>query len=187
MPLRLRKKQSGATATSSRGIVSSLGAPLSDHAAAFHQIARAILAGDGFHRPVAWLFRDQQLVSQNALNPEDNQDKVVQTRWLAAQAEKEAADAAVYTTESWWAPEVPADDPRFNLRAADRDDRGEALLTYFLRRDGEHRLWSRQPTHDADDGAVRLDEAIEQSTDARPLFDPLLRVWQRWDRDRRPG
>lgn len=150
-------------------------------AVAMHALGKRMLEVDGFHRTFAWLYRDGHQLSMLLIDPKDQQDKVIKIRAVAEEAERTGADALLYTSETWWASEVAEDDPRFALRAGQRGDREEALVTYLMQRNGDHHGWVT-PFHRDGQGAVVLDDTLEQPEfNGRPLFAPVLAVWERWD------
>lgn len=159
------------------------GTPMEERAATTHRMARRVLAADGFHRTLAWTYRDGTPLDQLALDSTDQADKILQMRRLAAAVAHAGADAVILVTESWTAPNVPREDPRFDQRAGERDDRTEALLTHLLQRNGEHRHWL-SPFERAADQSILLSEPQEPAFERFPLFDPLIMVWESWkDKD----
>lgn len=147
--------------------------------AAFHQFARHILTADGYHLPIAWLVRDGVRVVQTAMHPEDQRDKVMMMHRLAVEADRVGADTLMFTTEAWEAPLVRPDDPRFGLRAGERADRSEALVTYAIAQNGPCYTWHSRFQR-APDGAILLEEAEHQVVEAPPFLEPLLTIWSKW-------
>jgi hypothetical protein len=148
------------------------GLPSHRRAAAVHSLGKRMLEVDGFHHTFAWLHRNDEQVEMVLLDREDQQNKVVKIRRLAQEIERTGADTLLFTTEAWFASEVDSDDPRAALRAGERDDRGEALVTYLLRRDGDHGTWITPFERDAN-GRVMLRETEEQEKlPHTPLFAP---------------
>jgi hypothetical protein len=109
------------------------------------------------------------------MGPEDQQDKYVLMQKLARSVQATGADEVILTGEIWVAPHVELDDPRFDLRAGQRDDRTEALSTTGANSAGElvdlHTAFTR-----TDSGLVLSDVAP-----AAPLMflflRPVLLVW----------
>jgi hypothetical protein len=149
-----------------------------------HSLGRRILELDGFHRTFAWLHRDNDQVAMLVLDPEDQEDKVVKIRRLAQEVERTGADTVLFTTESWFAPEVDVEDPRATLRASQREDRREGLATYLLRREGDHAAWMTLFGRDEDGGVVLGDTDEQRDFPPIPLFAPVLRVWEAWQTQR---
>jgi hypothetical protein len=155
-------------------------------AAAMHSLGKRILEVDGFHRTIAWLYFDDNQIAMLVLDPEDHQDKVVKIRRLAQEVERTGADTVLFTTEAWSALEVDSDDPRASLRAGQREDRGEVLATYLVRRNGGHAAWITTFGRDEDGGVVVGDTNEQMDFSPIPLFTPVVRVWEAWaiqDRD----
>jgi hypothetical protein len=157
-------------------------ADLTTKAASLHRFARNVLVADRYHLTIAWLLREGANVDQSVLLPEDQQDKTMMAHRLAVEADRLGADGLILTTEAWLAPLVERDDPRFALRAQDRDDRAEALITYAVARDGPCHTWISAFSRNADDSVV-LDEVQHQTAEAQPLFEPLLTMWATWPPD----
>ena len=143
----------------------------------FHEMAKRMLAIDGYHLPIAWLWREGQLVTQSTLYPEDQRDKYMMIEALAAEADRLGADAVSFTGEAWSAEPVAADDPRAELRPGEREDRTEALVTYALRRDGGCRVW-RSPFGRTDD-KLCLGKTETDSSLPNALL-PFIRIWDSW-------
>jgi hypothetical protein len=149
-------------------------------AAAMHSLGKRMLEVDGAHRTFAWLYRDGNQVRMLAMDPEDQQHKVLDMRTVAEQVQEAGADEVLLTSETWLASVVGRDDSRFELRAGEREDRTEALATHLLRRDGGHGAWIT-PFGRNDEGAVVLGEtAPQESPRESPLFAPILAVWRQW-------
>ncbi len=156
------------------------GMPVEEQAEAMHRIGRHVLQVDGYHRTYAWLHAGDKPVAQLALDPEDQQDKAVKTRMLAADVDRLGADVVFYVAETWLAMPVPPDDPRFKLRAGERADRKEALVTYLLQRDGASVMWTSVFERDYE-GKITFTEPSRSELDDLTIFEPVLRVWRGWD------
>lgn len=156
------------------------GMPVEEQAEAMHRIGRRVLQVDGFHRAYAWLHAAGKPVAQLILDSEDQQDKVVKTRLLAADVDRLGADVVFFVAETWLAEPVAPDDPRFKLRAGDRDDRREALVSYLLRRDGPQLMWASVFTRTSDGQIVFAEPSKTEFSDVS-IFEPVLRVWRSWE------
>lgn len=79
-------------------------------------------------------------------------------------------------------PVPPEDHHRFALRAGERDDRQEALLTYLLSRAGTRRLWRTPFGRDSKDRPVVGETGVQDDVPAgeAPFFKPIEQVWERW-------
>jgi hypothetical protein len=157
-------------------------ADLITKAEALHRFARNVLVADRFHLTIAWLLRDGAEVDQSVLQPEDQQDKTMMAQRLAIEADRLGANGLILTTEAWRAPLVEPDDPRFALRAQERDDRGEALVTYAVARNGPCHTWISVFSRDSK-GSIVLDKAEHQTAESQPFLEPLLAMWQTWPAD----
>ena len=154
-------------------------ADVTTRAAALHRFARNVLVADQYHLTIAWLLREGAPVDQSVLQPEDQQDKTMMAHRLAVEADRLGADGLILTTEAWRAPLVEPDDPRFALRAEEREDRGEALVTYAATRDGPCHTWISAFSRDAN-GSIVLDEAEYQTAESQPFLEPLMATWETW-------
>jgi hypothetical protein len=163
--------------------------PLAEHptveeyATRFHDIGKKLLAVDRYHQTIAWTFRHDQWIGQCVIDPEDQQDKIVNVRLLASEVDKTGADAIIITSEAWFAEAVNRLDLRFGLRAAERRDRQEQLLTLLLKRSGDHREIATFFSRSAVDGSIAFGHAysIPKNGDHVHLYAPILQVWERWD------
>jgi hypothetical protein len=155
-----------------------------DAAAWFHETAKILLQNDGHHISIAWPFAGDVQLGQYVLNPDDHQDKIVDVRLLATEIDRLGADAVIMTFEAWYADAVHSLDPRFGLRASERLDRQERLMTYLLRRMGTHRIWSTPFEHRRSNNSVVLGRTESSDIKARehlPIFRAIFDVWSRWD------
>ena len=174
------------------------GTDLVTQARTLHRIAREILVADGYHITIAWLFRDRKRSRRHVLNPLDHQGKILEIRALAQDVEQTGADAVVLTSEMWIAKEVAATDERFLLRATDREDRQEALITVLLQRSGEHHRFMTLVGRDADEvqprdlpehlgpewalsGRIVVGEVAESLLKSPDIYHPITEVWARWN------
>jgi hypothetical protein len=154
-------------------------------AAWFHEAAKIMLRKDRHHISIAWPFAGDVQLGQFVLDPEDHQDKIVDIRLLATEIDRLGADAVIMTFEVWYADAAHPLDPCFGLRASERRDRRERLMTYLLRRTGKHHIWHTPFEHRRGDESVVLGKTSSYDTDVReqlPLFRPIFDVWSRWDR-----
>jgi hypothetical protein len=156
------------------------GMSLSERARVMHEWGKQILKVDRYHRSLAWTFRGGSALPQvHAMDPEDQQDKIMKIRLLAGDIEQAGADGLIFTAETWHAHEVPPDDPRFDLRAGEREDRLEALVTYALVRGGPYRAFFTPFSRSAA-GEIEFSDTHMEEHDHIAIFDAVLRVWARW-------
>ncbi|MFZ1926441.1 MAG: hypothetical protein WAU42_09895, partial [Solirubrobacteraceae bacterium] len=155
-----------------------------EYATRFHEIGKKLLTVDGYHQTIAWTFRGDEWIGQFVLDPEDEQDKIVNIRLLASEVDKVGADAVLITSEAWFAEAVHRLDPRFELRAAERRDRQEMLLTLLLRRSGDHREWATIFSRNAADGSIQFGHTHSAAKNSHELhlYTSIVRVWERWDK-----
>jgi hypothetical protein len=148
-----------------------------ERASALHQDGRRMLLVDGHHVMIAWLFRDGEPRSQQTLWPEDARDKYLMMERLAAEATRLGANELILTAGAWEATIVSADDSQARLRAGEREDRSEALITHALRRDGDCRTWRSVMTR-TESGLELKDPEVE--TYVPPLMQPMIDAWAEW-------
>jgi len=152
-----------------------------ERARVFHQHGRRILCADGNHVMIAWLSRDGVPLSQQTLWPENARDKYLLVERLAAMATQLGANELILTAEAWEAAAVDRNDPRAQLRAGERDDRREVLVTHALRRDTGCRFIRSVITRT--ESGLRLADAETVEDQVDPLLRPVLDAWAEWERD----
>jgi hypothetical protein len=148
-----------------------------DVAAAFHEWGKQMLARDGGHRTVAWLFASDT-IAQVGLNPRDQQGKDVMMARLAQEAERLGASAAVFSTETWFASPLPPGHPYFGVRAGKRPDRQEGFVTYAAIRDGRTAEFFTPFTRP--EGKIRVGTTQRQDGVPLPAMAPLMEMWTSW-------
>lgn len=160
------------------------GMPPVEQAEAMHHIGRRVLEIDRFHGTYAWLHRGSEPVAQLVLDPEDQQDKQVKARLLAAEVDRRGADTVYLVIEAWLATALPDEDPHASERPTDRADREEGLVTYLLQRRGPNMVFISTFTRGAG-GAITLFDGDSQPLRGPTIFNPVLRVWRTWDAEAR--
>ena len=148
-----------------------------ERAAALHENGRRMLLVDGHHVMIAWLFRDGEPSSQQTLWPEDARDKYLMMERLAAEATRLGANELIITAEAWEATITGADDPQAHLRAGERQDRSEALITHALRRGGDSKTWRSVMTRT--ESGLRLEDSQVEGY-VPPLLKPMIDAWAEW-------
>jgi len=147
-----------------------------------HEAARGMFLRDGGHITVAFLIREGQRVATMQIDAEDQQEKYILLNDLGRRAASSGADEVIITAESWMASLLPESDLDTAIRPAQRKDRGEAVLTQALTRDGQ--------TATLVSPVIRSGERIElgdvaEASDARPLN--LMPTWRAWHGDDTPA
>jgi hypothetical protein len=152
-----------------------------ERARVLHRHGRRILSADGEHIMIAWLSGDGVPLAQQTLWPQDARDKYLLVERLAAEATQLGANEVILTAEAGEAAVVDRDDPRAHLRAGEREDRREVLVTHALRR-GAGCQFIRSVMIRPESGLRLGDpETIEGQVD--PLLWPVLDAWAEWERD----
>jgi hypothetical protein len=149
-----------------------------DQAMTFHTWGKQMLAQDGHHVPHAFLLGPGGQATIVRMLPNDQQGKDVMMERLAQEVLHQGSNAVVFTTETWLAPMVSADDPRARARARNRADRSEALVTYALTRDGRARTLLTRFARPK--GQIRLERTVEYDSVDMAVFSPLKAVWSQW-------
>jgi hypothetical protein len=149
-----------------------------DQAMTFHAWGKQMLAQDGYHAPHAFLLGPGGHATVVRMLPDDQQGKDVMMERLAQEVLHQGSSSVVFTTETWLAPMMPAIDPRAQIRARDRADRSEALVTYALTRNGRARTLLTRFTRPK--GRVRLQKTVDQDGADMAFFAPLRAVWSQW-------
>jgi hypothetical protein len=153
------------------------GDSLEQQAEVWHQWARRFLERDGSHRTIASLFagRENTLID---VTPEDDQSKRANLARIAVEVDRLGADSVIFTSEAWLAMAVEEGDPRHGVRARDRRDRVDSLITYAVARDGTSAAFSSRFRMDS--GLPVLEDPTPLSADPRQSFGPILEVWDSW-------
>lgn len=145
-----------------------------------HSIGRRMLEVDGHHVTFALAFRDGRQVGITALAARSHEEKYLLMESVAKDVLVTRADRVVITGEAWIAPEVQDDGPPPSPRAADREDRMEALVTYGAGSGGVTVIIASR--FQRVDGKVELSPAAALAGDPQILA-PILRVWEKAPRD----
>jgi hypothetical protein len=158
------------------------GMSLSERARVMHEWGKQMLKTDGVHHSFAWTFvGDGGPAQVHAMDSEDQQDKIMKVRLLAGDIEESGVDGLIFTAEIWHAEEVASDDPRFDLRPGEREDRLEGLVTYALKRGGPYHAFLT-PFSRSDADEIVLGGTTMSEHDHIPIFDAVHRVWAKWDK-----
>jgi hypothetical protein len=144
----------------------------------FHALGKQMLAQDGYHVPHAFLLGPGGHATVVRMLPDDQQGKDVMMERLAQEVLHQGSSSVVFTTETWLAPMVPAHDPRARVRARDRADRSEALVTYAITRTGRARTILTRFARPK--GRIRLENTVDQGGVDMAFFSPLRAVWSQW-------
>jgi hypothetical protein len=152
-------------------------ADLLDEGARLHDLARRFMAKDDYHITIAFLQRDGRPLSQVVLEPRDQRELFLGMERLATEARQLGANELIMSAEGWEASAVSPSDPRHGLRAEDREDRREVLLTHALRRGGPFRTW-RSPVSRVK-RATKLGPTTEDKG-VPPRFAPIIEEWEHW-------
>lgn len=161
-------------------------APFEDQAKVWHEWGKRMLIHDGGHRTMAMLFADEG-VSYLDVTPEDDQSKWAMMSQIAIEVDRVAATKMIFVTEAWFALDVPDDDPRFGVRARDREDHVDALITFAISRTGT-RIALCSP-YELVDGKPAFSDShpVEMDTDFEVPFAPIFEVWERWPNESESG
>jgi hypothetical protein len=139
----------------------------------YMEMGRLMLAKDGFHTMIAFLFHDHQRPQMLSTMPEDQQGKYLFMQQVANTVQRTGATGLVFTAESWMAK---ADDVPPGKRPADVDTKLEMLTVTAARADGATRVLASPFTH-TEDGEIRLGDVIEVEGGGELFLGPVLRVW----------
>lgn len=142
-----------------------------------HQVGRGMLLIDKGHRTIAFLLRGGHVIRMVGLDAEDQAAKYLLMESLARDAAALGADEVMIITGEFWtalAVELPHH-PDAKLRPGERADKGEALVTYGLSRDGSATVLSSDITRLG--GDLRLGEVQEVEA---AYIQALLPVWRAW-------
>jgi hypothetical protein len=154
------------------------GADVFEQGRILHEQGRAMLLIDEEHVMIALLLRDGKALRLLSLEPRDQREKYLTMDAIASEATRLGANELILSAEAWEAPPVDADDPRANLPARERDDRGEAFTTHIVRRNGGGSSW-RSVIRRGPDG-IELEEAEELKGAVPHALLPVLEAWEDW-------
>jgi hypothetical protein len=141
-----------------------------------HEMARGMFLVDGGHETMAFLMRQGQPVLIVGLDAEDQQSKYLLMAQLAQQVLARGVDEVILTGETWTAPALEPENPDSRLRAGQREDRTEGLVTYGIDRLGRTFGYASPIVRTAD-GAAHLED-MEGAASIYPQT--LLPVWRAW-------
>ncbi len=152
------------------------GASFEERCRSHHEIGRRMLAIDGHHQTIAILLRGGMRVGITALDIEDQQAKYLVMDELAEMVARNSADEVILSTEVWMAVQLPEGDAQAHKRAANREDRTEALVTHAVARSGDSLTLMTPFSRDG----TRIVLGPVQSDPTFPLaLQPILGVWKR--------
>lgn len=161
-------------------------ASLSDQVEVWHEWGKRMLIHDGGHETIAILMANDGM-SYFEVTPDDDQSKRAIMNRLAIEVDQRAAEAMIFISEAWIALDVPVGDPQFSVRARDREDREDALITSAVGRDGTRiTLVSRYRVEDGTPTFIDP-HPIEMTEHFGAQFGPILEVWDRWPAEPSPG
>jgi hypothetical protein len=136
----------------------------------WHEQAQQILTVDKKHDSMSVLFRGDLPLEIHRAEPEDQQTKLVIMQDLANQVEALGVTGLIRTAEVWEARMLPADHPDAELRAGERADRGEALVTIAATSDGRTRVYSTRFSRV--DGEIVLEPTTSENGPFAPSSSP---------------
>lgn len=144
-----------------------------------HMMGRTMLVKDGHHETIVWIARGHQPLGMMVLRPEEQRDKHLMVERLADEITRLGADRVTFAAEIWEAPAVAADDDeRAILRAEEREDRSEALITSLLRRGDTAVTFRSKILRDGD--ALTLSEPHLLPGPEPPFLAPIHAAWAEW-------
>ena len=155
-----------------------------DLGAKFSRMARALLAHEGRHFPIAILF-DANLrpLRPIGLAFEGQAEKMMAIRRVAEAVDELRAESVILINEAWQAP-GPVDQHGNVVRAELRDDRTETLVVLVASRDGRLRVYNTPFTRDAENKPVLGEERIVDGAEMHwSMLEPLWTTWKRWTVD----
>jgi hypothetical protein len=144
-----------------------------------HEQGRNLLRVDKDLAMTAWLVRDRDVIRQLLIQPGDFREQYLAMELVASEVTKLGADALIVTSEAWEAPAVSRDDPRARLRATEREDRRESIVTYAVQRDGQQQSW-RSVFRRSPEGDIVLSDMEPLAEDVPPLVRPVIEAWAEW-------
>lgn len=149
------------------------GSRLRDLAEFFFGLGKRILERDGFHHPIVFLLSKTEMHTCS-LQFEDQTDKYVVWRAVAADVERVGATTIIAVAESWSAPFDPKHPQR---HAVDSPDRTEGLAVNAASEGGEH--LSIACHFERVDGKIVFGETIRDTDGSIGMFFPIYEVWSR--------
>ena len=150
-------------------------------------VAKRVLAGDGYHNSMVFTFGPGGIYPQVML-PEDRTQKYLLWNRLAERVERHVDWAVLSVGEVWLARGDPAKlgiDPTTTIRGVeDLPNREEALFVAAAHRDGQARSYTVPFTRDSS-GKVAFEKVWlgYAPSEAMNFFIPVMKVWQAWRRN----
>ena len=140
-----------------------------------HEVSRRVFGVDGHLLSFAVMFQKGRVVDLLGMEMADQQAKYIVLEQLAARVAATDADEVVHSYEVWIAPLVGSDDPLSGLRAGQRADRAEAVVTYGMARNGDEVQVTSFATREAD--RVVLADVVQGEPVLSQMYHPVRRVW----------
>ena len=163
---------------------------LIEMAASWSSVAKRVLAHDGYHRPMAFLFDEHNAPLSNiGLNFEDQAQKYLAVRQVAREVDRLGAVGLIVINEIWQAEMILKDmtEERF-VRASERPDKTEALLVQVATYDGRDRRYTTSFTRNKKGQPVIGETEIEDGKRVHsPWLEPIREVWGSWPRSAADG
>lgn len=152
-----------------------------DIAGQVSSVARRTLAHDGYHDPIAFFFDDEnRFLGASGMHFEDQAEKYLAFRGLAARAEELGASTVVQVGEVWEARVEKKDLSPTMPRASERPDRTEALCVMAVTRDGRARTYATPFSRDSKGNPVLGETRVPNEGDHfNASMLPLQEMWSR--------
>ena len=138
------------------------------------EMAKRLMAVDGYHVPIVFLFLPNGGLETIQLQFDEQVEKYLTWEAVAADVERTDAEALVSIGEFWAAPHDPSHPLR---RAGNSPGRTEALSLHAISRDGKEFSLSCPIIRTAT--GIELGDTVEIEDGQAAFFEPIRRTWAR--------
>lgn len=150
------------------------GEPYEATLASLFKTARSVFKRDHYHDSIVFIFRDRNLIDVRGFRPDNQRDKYLMMRKLAADVQKIGGDAIIQLNEVWTANYDPREPYR---RAVDAPDRQEHLIAVLVQRDGPTMHLSAEIRRKKKKHQPKLGQTVTVENPSLFAFAPVLQAW----------
>ncbi|WDV48180.1 hypothetical protein PV797_10885 [Clostridiaceae bacterium M8S5] len=142
------------------------------------EMAKNVLAKDGYHRPILFLLsKDNEMILHQLAIPEDKSDKFIIMQEIANKVKKVEAEGIVLLVESWITSDIEAYIKGIPTEL--HTEKKECLITYIATKKDVNTsfmsIFSRNKL-----GKIKFEDIIENELDCTGILSPIYKVWNKF-------